>query len=72
MFLGPSEEEGPNTCLAPLLDFFADSFGLLLILSLEFLCFFLCLLLRCCILISLLQSFLHFDSFTHLYYFAQY
>jgi hypothetical protein len=51
---------------ALLLDFFADSFGLLLFLSLGLLCFFLCLLLRCCILIALIQSSLHFDSFTHI------
>jgi hypothetical protein len=41
------------------LDFFADSFGLLLFLSLGLLCFFLCLLLRCCILIALVQSSSH-------------
>jgi hypothetical protein len=33
-------------------DFFVDSFGLLLFLSLGLLCIFLCLLLRCCILIA--------------------
>jgi hypothetical protein len=54
------------------LDFFADSFGLLLILSLEVFCLFLCFLLRCCILIALVQSSLHFDSFTHISSFAQY
>jgi hypothetical protein len=61
-----------QACLALLLDFFADSFGFLLILSLGPFCFFLCLLLRCCILISLVQSSLHFDSFTHISSFAQY
>jgi hypothetical protein len=35
------------------LDFFADSIGLLLFLSLGLICFFLCLILRCCILIAL-------------------
>jgi hypothetical protein len=44
---------------ALLLDFFANSFGLLLFLSLGLLCFFLCLLLRCCILIALVQSSSH-------------
>jgi hypothetical protein len=33
-------------------DFFVESFGLLLFLSLGLLCIFLCLLLRCCILIA--------------------
>jgi hypothetical protein len=37
------------------LDFFADFFGLLLFLSIELLCIFLCLPLRCCILIALVQ-----------------
>jgi hypothetical protein len=40
---------------ARLLDFFADFFGLLLFLSIGLLCIFLCLLLRCCILIALVQ-----------------
>jgi hypothetical protein len=35
--------------------FFTDFFGLLLFLSLGLLCIFLCLLLRCCILIALVQ-----------------
>jgi hypothetical protein len=47
------------------LDFFADSFGLLLFLSLGLLCFFLCLLLRCCILIALVQSSLHPVNYKH-------
>jgi hypothetical protein len=37
------------------LGFFADFFGLLLFLSIGLLCTFLCLLLRCCILIALVQ-----------------
>jgi hypothetical protein len=37
------------------LDSFADFFGLLLFLSIGLLCIFLCLLLRCCILIALVQ-----------------
>jgi hypothetical protein len=57
-----------QACLALLLDFFADSFGLLLILSLGPFCFFLCLLLRCCILISLVQSSLHFDSHSYIFF----
>jgi hypothetical protein len=40
---------------ACILDFFADFFGLLLFLSIGLLCIFLCLLLRCCILIALVQ-----------------
>jgi hypothetical protein len=38
------------------LDIFADSFVLLLFLSLGLLCFLLCHLLRCCIIIALVQS----------------
>jgi hypothetical protein len=44
---------------ALILDFFADFFGLLLFLSIGLLCIFLCLLLRCCILIALVQFSLH-------------
>ena len=44
---------------ARFLDFFADFFGLLLFLSIGLLCIFLCLLLRCCILIALVQFSLH-------------
>jgi hypothetical protein len=40
---------------ALILDFFADFFGLLWFLSIGLLCIFLCLLLRCCILIALVQ-----------------
>jgi hypothetical protein len=40
---------------ARFLDSFADFFGLLLFLSIGLLCIFLCLLLRCCILIALVQ-----------------
>jgi hypothetical protein len=40
---------------ARFLDSFADFFGLLLFLSIGLLCIFLCLLLRCCILIALIQ-----------------
>jgi hypothetical protein len=47
------------------LDFFANSFGLLLFLSLGLLCFFLCFLLRCCILIALVQSSLHPMNYKH-------
>jgi hypothetical protein len=48
-----------------LLDFFANSFGLLLFLSLGLLCFFLCLLLRCCILIALVQSSSHHVNYKY-------
>jgi hypothetical protein len=44
---------------ACILYFFADFFGLLLFLSIGLLCIFLCLLLRCCILIALVQFSLH-------------
>jgi hypothetical protein len=47
------------------LDFFADSFELLLFLSLGLLCFFICLLLRCCILIALVQSSSHHVNYKH-------
>ena len=40
---------------ARFLDSFADFFGLLLFLSIGLLCIFLCLLLRCCILIALVH-----------------
>jgi hypothetical protein len=44
---------------ARFLGFFADFFGLLLFLSIGLLCTLLCLLLRCCILIALVQFSLH-------------
>jgi hypothetical protein len=47
------------------LDFIIVSFGLLLFLSLGLICFFLCLLLRCCILIALVQSCSHPVNYKH-------
>jgi hypothetical protein len=44
---------------ARFLGFFTDFFGLLLFLSIGLLCIFLCLLLRCCILIALVQFSTH-------------
>jgi len=45
--------------------FFADFYGLLLFLSLGLLCIFLCLHLRCCILIALVQSSSHPVNYKH-------
>ena len=50
---------------ARILDFFADFFGLLLFLSIGLLCIFLCLLLRCCILIALVQFSSHPVNYKH-------
>jgi hypothetical protein len=61
-----------QACLAPLLDFFADSFGLLLILSLELFYFFFMSYIEVLHPHPLVQSSLHFDSFTHISSFAQY
>jgi hypothetical protein len=50
---------------ARFLDSFADFFGLLLFLSIGLLCIFLCLLLRCCILIALVQFSPHPVNYKH-------
>jgi hypothetical protein len=53
---------------ARILDSFADFFGLLLFLSIGLLCIFLWLLLRCCILIALVQFSSHPVNYKHKHY----
>jgi hypothetical protein len=50
---------------ARFLDSFADYFGLLLFFSIGLLCIFLCLLLRCCILIALVQFSSHHVNYNY-------